>query len=148
MGETCLYEFHPSGWLRASALTCRSIPLDGVKWSCLRINENPLSHNQRSNQDSGLFEIPGFSSNHFEIPGFSSNQDSGLCVESRFRAFRDEKKMDPGNPCYVEPRKIDIRDCLPTGLSGVSLGHVRRSKNLKDLKDRNQPTYVQRGTLL
>ena len=43
MGETCLYEFHPSGWLRASALTCRSIPLDGVRWSCLRINENPLS---------------------------------------------------------------------------------------------------------
>ena len=43
MGETCLYEFHPSGWLRASALTCRSISLDGMKWSCLRINETPLS---------------------------------------------------------------------------------------------------------
>ena len=32
-------DFHPSGWLRASALTCRLIPLVGVKWSCLRINK-------------------------------------------------------------------------------------------------------------
>ena len=37
---------HPSGWLRASALTCRLISLVGVKWSCLRINKHafrPLS---------------------------------------------------------------------------------------------------------
>ena len=39
VGETCLCRFHPSGWLRASALTCRSISLVGVKWSCLRINK-------------------------------------------------------------------------------------------------------------
>ena len=31
--------FHPSGWLRASALTCRLISLVGVKWSCLRIDK-------------------------------------------------------------------------------------------------------------
>ena len=39
VGATCLCRFHPSGWLRASALTCRLISLVGVKWSCLRINK-------------------------------------------------------------------------------------------------------------
>ena len=43
VGETCSYDFHPSGWLWASARTCCSILLDGMKWSCLRINETPLS---------------------------------------------------------------------------------------------------------
>jgi len=38
-GETSPCNFHPSGWLRASALTCRLISLVGVKWSCLRINK-------------------------------------------------------------------------------------------------------------
>ena len=31
--------FHPLGWLWASALTCRLISLVGVKWSCLRIDK-------------------------------------------------------------------------------------------------------------
>ena len=45
-GETCPCNFHPSGWLRARALTCRLISLVGMKWSCLRINKvaSPL-HN-------------------------------------------------------------------------------------------------------
>ena len=42
-GDSCSYDFHPSGWLWASARTCCSISLDGMKWSCLRINETPLS---------------------------------------------------------------------------------------------------------
>ena len=42
VGETCPCNFHPSGLLRASALTCRSISLVGVKWSCLRINEQAI----------------------------------------------------------------------------------------------------------
>ena len=37
--ETCPCNFHPLGWLRASALTCRLISLVSVKWSCLRINK-------------------------------------------------------------------------------------------------------------
>ena len=32
VGETCSCKFPPSGWLRASALTCRLISLIGVKW--------------------------------------------------------------------------------------------------------------------
>jgi len=39
VGETCPCNFHPSGWLRASARTCRLISLVGVKWPCLRINK-------------------------------------------------------------------------------------------------------------
>ena len=35
MSEVPLY----SGWLRASALTCRLISLVGVQWSCLRIKQ-------------------------------------------------------------------------------------------------------------
>jgi len=31
--------FHPSGWLRASALTCRLISLVGVTWSYFRIDQ-------------------------------------------------------------------------------------------------------------
>ena len=31
--------FHPSGWLRASDLTCCLISLVGVQWSSLRINK-------------------------------------------------------------------------------------------------------------
>ena len=42
-GESCLCNFHPSGWLWASALPCRLISLVGVKWSCLRINEQALT---------------------------------------------------------------------------------------------------------
>ena len=38
-GETCPCNFHPSGWFRASALTCRLISLVGVKWSCLQIDK-------------------------------------------------------------------------------------------------------------
>jgi len=37
-GETWPCNFHPSGWLRARALTCRRISLVGVKWSRLRTN--------------------------------------------------------------------------------------------------------------
>ena len=35
--------FHPSGWLRASALTRRLVSLVGVKWSCLRINKQAFA---------------------------------------------------------------------------------------------------------
>ena len=38
VGETCPCNFHPLGWLRASALPSRLISLVGVKWSCSRIN--------------------------------------------------------------------------------------------------------------
>ena len=38
-GESYPCYFHPSGWLRASALTCPQISLVGVKWSCFRINQ-------------------------------------------------------------------------------------------------------------
>ena len=38
-GVTCPYNFHASGWLRASALVCPLISSVGVKWSYLRINK-------------------------------------------------------------------------------------------------------------
>jgi len=42
VGETFPCNLHPSGWGRASALTCRLISLVGVKWSCLRINKQAV----------------------------------------------------------------------------------------------------------
>ena len=39
LSRSCPCNFHPSGWLRSSALTCRLISLVGVKWSCLQINK-------------------------------------------------------------------------------------------------------------
>jgi hypothetical protein len=35
----CPCNFHPPGWLRVSALSCRLISLVGVKWSCLRFDK-------------------------------------------------------------------------------------------------------------
>ena len=49
-GETCPCNCHPSGWLRASALTCRLISLVGVKWSCLRINKQAFPPLQEAAQ--------------------------------------------------------------------------------------------------
>ena len=50
VGEMCPCNFHPSGWLRASAFTCRLIFLVGVKKVCLRINKQafPSLHSQAS----------------------------------------------------------------------------------------------------
>ena len=41
-GETCPSNCHPSGWLRASAFTCRLISLVGVKRLCLQIGKQAL----------------------------------------------------------------------------------------------------------
>ena len=54
-----LCNFHPSGWLRASALTCRLISLVGVKWSCLRIDKRAFPPRGGRAEDGRQAETPG-----------------------------------------------------------------------------------------